>query len=192
MTGKGNHREEEENRDSEHFSLYLSSICEEVKSDISNLFFKTSNERLKSFKTEDLDLWLAKRPSSLVKVIKALCGLSTAPNAKDKILITKIIELVYGARNSRLVLPLSFNESLLTYAKTHSKTLVTYNSKISPSGSYTFLENWLTNQTTEPIPFPSGQSGHCLITSKKWEKLGLSKSIKSSLLVLLPVTHKSV
>lgn len=49
-----------------------------------------------------------------------------------------------------------FQDISLLYSLTNSKTMVNYCNKLSPSGGYNFLSNWLSKLADKPISFPSG------------------------------------
>ena len=103
--------------------------------------------------------WLQERPKPLVKLLAHLChiplgGLQT--ENKSTFLLSKMIELIYSAHNSRLQLPISFTENLHVYSLTHSKQIAQYNGATGPSGSYRFLQSWIIKQAAKPVPYPKG------------------------------------
>ena len=69
--------------------------------------------------------------------------------------IIKLFELTYS-HNSKLILPMHFQDNLLLYSLTNSKTMVNYCNTFSPSGGYNFLFNSLSKLADKPISFPSG------------------------------------
>jgi hypothetical protein len=70
--------------------------------------------------------------------------------------VAKAIEYIYVCRNSNLVLPLSFQENILIYSLSRSKTLVSYSGKLNPSGSYNYMAKWMSEQALDPIDVPMG------------------------------------
>ncbi len=68
--------------------------------------------------------------------------------------ISRCIEHVYGVQNKRL--PTSFRESLLTYSLSSSKCLVNLNGATKPAGTYSYLTNWLSEQSKDELEFPEG------------------------------------
>ena len=101
--------------------------------------------------------WLVERPPELVHMIANLCGidLNTASDKKLSV-VSKIIELVYFCRNSKLVLPQHFLENLLNYSLTNSKSCANFFGGRAPGGSYYYLSTWLNEQSNEPIKCPIG------------------------------------
>ena len=101
--------------------------------------------------------WLAGRPPELVHMLANICqvDINTATVSKLKI-VSKIIELIYYCRNSKLVLPNHFLENLLSYSLTNCKTYSNYLGNRSPGGSYSYLISWLNSQASDPTPFPDG------------------------------------
>ena len=102
---------------------------------------------------------LQKRPAALVELILALSCVPTEINDlpnKEAHVVSKIIELIYGLRKSRIVLPVSFMENLNIYTQTRNKKLMAYSSKTAPRGSIIYIESWLSKQASEPIKLPDG------------------------------------
>ena len=60
----------------------------------------------------------------------------------DAYKIVSLIEQLYGCRNEKLALPISFRHILLTYS-------LSYN--LSPAGSFTFLKDWLLENESQRI-----------------------------------------
>ena len=152
------------------YTQLIDSICCQIKTDISNIYTNCEGYNdLNQLRHLSPEIILKQRPENLVKLIFSLCGISSAEKRKDEkdyLIIAKIIELIYGVRNSRLVMPVSFCENIITYTATHSKKLVNYNAKVSPAGSYWFIENWLTSQAVEPVIFPEGMV-RCLFDNEQ-------------------------
>ena len=117
--------------------IFSSQICisgEDLVDDISNIKEEDSIsfDGLSSF---DPCNWLGQRPFDLVPLICNLCGYSLpAENLPKPVLmkVVKIIKIIYGARNSRIVLPLSFYENVVTFTQTRNKKLIKINNRISP------------------------------------------------------------
>ena len=127
-----------------------------IKSDISRLYNdkdKCCLSNLLGYNPED---WLSQRPKALVGLLRQLCGYNEYMNDEESKKVAKCIELIYGCHNSKLVLPLSFQENLLVYSLCRSKQLVSYNSQMSPSGSSDFISKWLNEQSSTPVDFPEG------------------------------------
>lgn len=128
----------------------------EVCSDIKGM----RQPSLKSF--EDINnhkpvKWLADRPENLIHLISAICNVDLNTTTPDQIIIIcKVIELIYACKNSKLVLPNHFIENLLCYSYTNCKSFVNFLGNRSPGGAYTFLTNWLKEQSKAPLEFPKG------------------------------------
>ena len=151
--------EEEEVEEIESYEHKIDIICSEIKKDVASLYKNTNGHDIEELTNLRPSNYLKKRPVEIIKLIATLCGIeSINENCDEKrcLVIAKIIELIYNMRNSRLVMPVSFIENLITYTTTHSRNLVTYLSKVSPAGAYTFLESWFTTHAVDPIQFPNG------------------------------------
>jgi len=126
-----------------------------MNSDIAMLFNSKPCSDIKKILNYCPVQWLADRPQPVVDFFSKLCGLN--PKSKEQAYqVAKVIEQIYCAKNSRLILPLSFRHNLISYSLSGSKQLIKLNSKISPAGSYTFLKNWFNDNAREEISFPSG------------------------------------
>ena len=102
-------------------------------------------------------LWCDGRPKPLIQFISSVCGLDVESASEDKVvLIAKIVEIIYSCINNRLVLPNHFIENLLCYSLTNCKSFLNFMSTRSPGGGYTYITNWLRDQSKDPIKFPSG------------------------------------
>lgn len=119
--------------------------------DITGLHKEHNKSSLQNLLSYNADSWLADRPPELVHLIKSLCG-NTCLSFK----VAKAIEYLYGCRNSKLVLPLSFQENILIYSLSRSKSLLSYSGKMNPSGSYEYMSNWKNDQAMLPPKFPDG------------------------------------
>eukprot|EP00111_Clytia_hemisphaerica_P023473 TCONS_00069162-protein len=58
---------------------------------------------------------------------------------------------MYGARDKRLVLPLSFLTNLVSTQMTHSKMLCSMFGNLTPGGGYTHMATWV-NKATQAVP----------------------------------------
>ena len=133
----------------------LNSIIQE---DVLKLFKNPDDvKHLSNLNNYDPRAWLLSRPSELLLLLSNLCqiDINTAKTAKLN-LVAKIVELIYYCRNSKLVLPNHFMESLLSYSFTNSKAYSNFLGNRSPGGSYSYLVAWLEQQASDPIKFPSG------------------------------------
>ena len=103
----------------------------DIKEDISTLKHKKKDfETLLHF---DPVQWIHNRPPELVDILCTLCGIDLHKDDQNKcMIIVKLLELIYGARNSRLILPLSFYENLLTFIETRNKKLISFKNKFAP------------------------------------------------------------
>ena len=109
-------------------------------------------DTLVNFKSID---WLRERPKKLVSFISNICDLNPE-NETAAFQICKVIEQLYSCVNQRLVLPNAFRHNLLTYSLSNSELLVNFNGKSMPSGGYTYLKSWLSNQAEQEIRVPDG------------------------------------
>ena len=131
-------------------------LCHHIKSDISSMYSDKDKCSLSNLLGYSPDEWLSQRPKALVGLLRELCGYKESLNGGESKRVANCIELIYGSHNSKLVLPLSFQENLLVYRLCRSKQLVSYNSRMYPAGSSDFISKWLTNESSEPIEFPDG------------------------------------
>ena len=153
---------DEEEPDLKETELYNKSV--EIAAFIETLIKEDMKEiRFESIKTFEGIIgynpsqWLAARPHLLVNLISAFSGVDPNTASADKItLISKVIELIYACRNSKLVLPNFFIENLLCYSYTNCKSYLNFVGNRSPGGGYTHMCNWLKEQSKEPLTFPDG------------------------------------
>jgi len=122
-----------------------------IKDDISNLNNEENKCSINQLLAYNPEKWLDERPPEFVNLIRSLCGRSSQPFK-----VAKTIEYIYGCRNSKLVLPLSFQENILIYSLSRSKTLVSYSGKLNPFGSYDYMAKWMSAQALDPIDVPMG------------------------------------
>ena len=99
--------------------------------------------------------WLQNRPKQLIELLKSICGIDIFDDKKSY-LLAKVVEQIYYIRNSRLILPLSFRESLVLYTLTYSKSATTLSCKTTPGGSYKTINGFLSNEAADPILMSSG------------------------------------
>ena len=135
-----------------HNLLHINTLIEK---DITKLFKNKSCSSVEKVVTYSPVQWLDERPTEIVNFFSKLCA-KNPRESNDAFFIAKLIEQVYGLRNSRLVLPLSFRHNLVSYSLSGSKDLLRLNSSTFPSGSYTFVCNWLSDNAKKQILFPEG------------------------------------
>ena len=135
-----------------HNLLHINTLIEK---DITKLFKNKSCSSVEKVVTYSPVQWLDERPTEIVNFFSKLCA-KNPRESNDAFFIAKLIEQVYGLRNSRLVLPLSFRHNLVSYSLSGSKDLLRLNSSTFPSGSYTFVCNWLSDNAKNQILFPEG------------------------------------
>ena len=136
----------------------IQSICSAIQSDMKKLY-NAGNKNCNTTSLLEYNplLWLQERPVEFIQLLKELCGIhGTLMDDKVSLLLAKVVEQIYAAQNSRLVLPLSLRENLLTYGVSNSKLLVNYNGSTSAGGSYSYISKWLRTSASEPLPFPKG------------------------------------
>ena len=137
----------------------LASLKSVIDLDVKNLYKSNDNVSMQNLVNYKPSHWLKERPAD---VVCKICDLfSFLPNEmyQDEmkaLKVAKVIEIIYSERNSRLILPLSFRETLLTYHVAGSKILVNYNGAVSPAGSYSHLLKWLDGTSSRPIEVPHG------------------------------------
>ena len=78
--------------------------------------------------------------------------------SENAYLLTKIVELIYFAKHSRFLLPLSVGESILLYSMTSSKILANFEGATTPFRSYWILIRTLDEGASKSIPFPEGSA----------------------------------
>ena len=129
-----------------------------LKSDISELKKKENKvENIKGILSHDPKKWCDKRPSSLINLLYSLCGIQmSSATDNQNILISKAVENIYSCISSKVVLPNHFVENLLCYSLTNCKSYLNFLANRTPGGGYSYISNWLRNQSKEPISFPIG------------------------------------
>ena len=124
-----------------------------METDIAKLYKEKSCSSVEKVLTYCPKKWLENRPKPIVECFAKLCNQDPSSEI-GSYSIAKAIEQTYNARYSMLVLPLSFRHNLVSYSLTGSKQLVKLYSSSSPSGSYTFITNWLSQNAKTEITFP--------------------------------------
>ena len=134
-------------------------LSSRIQSDILKLYKMgaTKQNEITKLMNHDPLKWLNNRPLELVHFLCNLCEIDVNATKEKKLnIISKIIELIYYCRNSKLVLPQHFTENLMCYALTNCKTYSNLLGNRSPGGSYPYLQLWLNQQKDKEIVFPSG------------------------------------
>ena len=133
-------------------------ISKLIKSDVAQLHNIASKQRdIKSLVEHDPLRWLNQRPEELVHLLCNLCETDINITSEKKLnIICKIVELIYYCRNSKLVLMQHFTENLMSYIFTNCKSYCSFIGSRSPGGSYSYIQNWLNQQSHTAIPFPEG------------------------------------
>ena len=111
-------------------------------------------------------------------VISFLNGISENQTSAD-INLRKCLaaEHIYGLASSRFIAPFSFTNNLLTYQSTQSKLITNINGKLGPAGTYYTIQNWLGDESHNPLPFPSGD---CIVAFDNDQVVGKSWHIKTN------------
>ena len=143
------------------FSSYRSigqQLRQQVKKDIKEMDTCTSRMNMKSLIDYSPSTWLGERPKELIALLESLfdCKVHDGQDNVSKVIMPKVVEQVYKGVNTRIVLPLSFRENMLSYSASTCKKLVNYDGQTSAGGSYTHLLNWLSDQASDLIPIPNG------------------------------------
>ena len=124
--------------------------------------------------TFDTKQWCGKRPKPLIDFLYTVCGLDIDTADHSQILaVSKSDENMYNCLNKKSIFPNHFVEQLLSYSLTNSKTFLNSMADRSPGGSYTYINNWLKNQTKDPLVFPNGLSKCVFDNSQKAGKTHL-------------------
>ena len=127
-----------------------------MKNDLADI----KESKLKTIETVNnfnLKHWLSNRPKELIFLLCSICKVDINTASVSKVqLIAKAVELLYYSMNSKLVLPSHFFENLLCYSLTNCKSYINFLGNRSPGGAYTFLCNWLKEQSKDPLKFPEG------------------------------------
>ena len=164
-----------ENADIELLKARVLSLIEQDVTLLHSQKNKCSLESLTNYRSSE---WLQDRPNVVVETISQICGyaIEDLQNEQASFRVAKILEEIYKCRNSRIVLPLSFAQNLLTYSYSHSRKLIAYNACVSPGGSNTYLSQWLTEQSTYEVPFPKGFT-KCVFDNQ--QVIGKTRTVKA-------------
>lgn len=95
----------------------LKSLDEQFKDDTKELF------KIGTSKSTSLDCllnydpveWLEQRPAQLVEFLMQVTKINNSRGEKGYQLVCKITELTYMCRNTKIILPLSFQENILVF-----------------------------------------------------------------------------
>eukprot|EP00794_Sanderia_malayensis_P018435 gene18435-20284_t len=169
------------------FEKYLESIVELVKNDVKTLFMEPTTCSIENLLSYNSKEWLSQRPELLVKLLAHLCQVTNSQLMYENrctLFLSRIIEIIYSAVNSRIVLPISFSENIHAFSVSHSKQLVEYNNAVGPAGSYSFLQKWIFSQAVAPSDFPEGLV-KCVFDNE--QVIGKTRSIKTENKVPLSV-----
>ena len=126
-----------------------------IKPDITHLHRHQKLQDIDSLIEYNPLSWLQDRPPELVHFLSQLTNTDLNTCSKNKcMLLCKIIEQIYYVRNSKLVLPCHFTESVMSYSLTNSKSYCNFVSNRGPGGSYTSLSSWLNRISSYPLLCP--------------------------------------
>lgn len=142
-------------KESVNYVTLSTNLESSISKDITSLYKERNCSDIKKLLCYDSTSWLNSRPQKLVELISTLTNLNPENDAAA-MKISEIIECIYSCRNKRLVLPISLRSNLLTYSISNSKLLVNINNVQRPSGSYSYLCDWLSEHAKEEIEFPNG------------------------------------
>lgn len=157
-TEKGSEKDNDESEFLENCYEIGKQLGDFIANDISQLYSHNSDVKMiQTLINYEPSRWLSERPHELLHCLSNLCNIDINTAGRSKLIIlTKIIELIYYCRNSKLVLPNHLIESLLSYYFTNSKGYANFLGNRAPGGSYTYLMKWLKEQASEPLHFPNG------------------------------------
>ena len=128
------------------------SLDAQIKRDIRRL--RSESLTIKNLSLYQIKDWLKARPKALVDILEELCGIGISGTERDYAKVCFAIEVIYGCRSPNLILPLSFLKNLILGSTTHSKNAVEVESRLTPGGSYSTIENMMISAATEPKKFP--------------------------------------
>lgn len=147
--------------------------CIEIGQDLKQFIYPDINnmESIKSIgeiKSYNSRKWLTQRPAPLLHLLCSICGIDiNTASDKKLIIISKIIELIYCCTNGRKVLPNHFLENLLCYSFTNCKSYLSFLGNRSSGGSYSYITQWLKDQSKTPIAYPNGMVKSVFDNSQK-------------------------
>ena len=129
----------------------------------------------------DLDQLLALKTEVYLRkgnkvVMSFLNGIASAKTDQNTLHTCLALEHVYQLACSNTILPFSFILNLMQYQSTQSKFCINLNSKVHPCGAYKTVNNWLTNQGSDPLPFPDRD---CIVAFDNDQVIGKSWYIKT-------------
>jgi len=159
--------------DDDDFELYkkVIEVGDALKSTIGDdikLLKSNPIQTIQDIISHDYVKWLSDRPTILLHLLSAICEVDVnTANNNQIILISKIIELIYSCKNSKIVLPNHFMENLMCYCYTNCKTYLNFMGSRSPGGAYTHICNWLKEQSQDPLQFPKGLAKSIFDNSQK-------------------------
>ena len=111
-----------------------------VYNDCSNISQKYKDpEYLARF---DINQWIQDLNSVAISFVCGISGINNL-NLTTKFLIGRTVEQFYKLRMEKLILPLSFLQSIYIYGITDSRAAIDILAKSGPSGSYTSILNWM-------------------------------------------------
>ena len=125
-----------------------------ISDDITSLYKEKPCSNPKSVLLCDVNKWNESRTEELRNLLKVICKLDDTLHLNY--LLANLIEQIYKCWNSRLVLPLSFQEALVIYKPSNSAQLPALNSKSKPSGSHTYITSCLNKSAANEIEFVTG------------------------------------
>ena len=137
----------------------ISEMTKLVKADINGLRSSSTTKTFKEINDFDVVKWLSDRPPELLHFIflSKLCNIDINTEYPKKLnIIAKLIELIYYCTNSSIVLPNHMFENLLCYSLINCKSYINFAASRNPGGAYTYISNWLKQQSKEAQPFPNG------------------------------------
>ena len=124
---------------------------------MNKLRWKNQIGSLQELNNFDVIHWLSSRPTELLHLICKLCNVDiNYDSSKKATIVTKVIELIYYCRASKLVLPNHSLDNILCYSFTNCKSCLNFQGSRSPGGAYTFITSWLKELAQDPNIFPQG------------------------------------
>ncbi|XP_066910085.1 uncharacterized protein [Clytia hemisphaerica] len=129
--------------------------------------------------------WVNARPRPVVEFFKKLCSITDVSNTTDIAKMAHAMECIYGCRREKVVLPLSLMTNAVNHAVTHSKQSTMLTSKLTPGGSYTYIQELakVTAGTPKIIPDVDIKSmvDNGQVLGKNWD-LEINSSMPSSVI----------
>ena len=111
-------------------------------------------ERLMNIDTVE---YIKMRDRNLVSFLLGVAGIDL-DNMSEKVsfIFACTIEQIYYLRHQNIVLPYSFMSNLIQFYTSGSKTVPVFNGKLSPSGSYPTVTNWMAERGRKELEVPNG------------------------------------